>query len=148
MSEDYSNCGTGCRDPKHMQKCLKCGAEYHIGLLHQCSTNARINPLHAHCSWFGSELACSICNPVCHQNHQMDNPNHLNWCGHPDCPVNPKKFKKVEISPQLREELDAWERASTGTWEETEDGLRKSKRKTIRNQGKYKGRGKEKRREP
>jgi hypothetical protein len=33
-------------------------------------------------------------------------------------------------------------------WEEEEDDIRKSKRKSIREGGKYKSRGKEKRREP
>jgi len=36
---DIEHCGTGCRDPKHMAKCVKCGAEYHIGTIHHCPTS-------------------------------------------------------------------------------------------------------------
>jgi len=52
---------------------------------------------------------------------------------------------------KFNEELDDWERASIEDWiktEEEEDNIRKSKRKSIREGGKYKSRGKEKRREP
>jgi hypothetical protein len=48
--------------------------------------------IHCHVAWFGSDLACKECNPVCWENHQMDNPNHLKWCGKKDCPMNPKNF--------------------------------------------------------
>jgi hypothetical protein len=46
--------------------------------------------LHCHLAYFGSELACPICNPYCYQNHGMDK---INWCGHEKCPMNPKNFK-------------------------------------------------------
>lgn len=86
-----------------------------------------------------------------------------------DCGEKIEKSKSIEITPQMQEEIDAWERVSMIDWaktaeedlkiakefencesdiEEEEDNIRKSKRKTIRNQGKYKSRGKEKRREP
>jgi hypothetical protein len=111
-------------------------------------------PIHAHCAWFGSELACSICNPVCWEKHQMENPNHLNWCGEENCPLNPKRFKdKVEKNAWQREiepevEEDAGRIPKFGEVEEVEDEMRRSKRKSLHNCGKYKGRGKEKRREP
>jgi hypothetical protein len=113
-------------------------------------------PIHAHCAWFGSELACQECNPCCYQNHQMGNPDHLKWCGMEDCPLGPKKMKERmtkdgPMSKELQDEMDAWERASMEDWkefEEEEDKIRKLKRKSIREGGKYKSRGKEKRREP
>lgn len=52
-------------------------------------------PIHAHCAWFGSELACKECNPVCYKNHQMGNPNHLNPCGNINCPLNSKRPEKT-----------------------------------------------------
>ena len=54
-----------------------------------------IPPLHVHLSWFGSDLACSYCNPYCYQNHQISNPNKLKDCGDPNCPMNPKNFSGV-----------------------------------------------------
>jgi hypothetical protein len=36
------NCGTGCRDPKHMIQCLKCGVWYHYGTVHHCSITGHI----------------------------------------------------------------------------------------------------------
>ncbi len=32
------NCPTGCREKDHMIKCFRCGAEYHIGIMHFCPT--------------------------------------------------------------------------------------------------------------
>jgi len=49
---------------------------------------------------------------------------------------------------RLISEMKAWEQTSVTDCERTEDKLRTRKHKSIRNQGKYKGRGKEKRREP
>ena len=37
MCED---CGTGCIEEKHLIECPKCGAKYHYGLIHLCSTGA------------------------------------------------------------------------------------------------------------
>ena len=47
--------------------------------------------IHAHPAYFGSELACSTCNPQCHQNHGM---TRTQFCGHDKCPMNPKRFEK------------------------------------------------------
>lgn len=145
--------------------------------------------IHCHLAWFGSELACKECNPVCYKNHQMGNPNHLKWCGEEKCPINPERFKKPTfpvtynqeladylsspregVSPREKKEikkgLDALKTEeakpfvpvirsrSDECWEEEEeleakeDAIRMSKRKSIRKGGKYKERGKEKRREP
>lgn len=38
MSE---NCPTGCHDPEHMTECSECGAIYHIGIVHHCSTGGK-----------------------------------------------------------------------------------------------------------
>lgn len=35
-------CGTGCRDPRHMFMCIKCGAEFHKGIVHHCSTGESV----------------------------------------------------------------------------------------------------------
>lgn len=51
-------------------------------------------PIHAHPAYFGSELACDICNPNCHEKHLPDNPNYLQWCGDKKCPMNPKRWEK------------------------------------------------------
>lgn len=50
-------------------------------------------PIHAHTAQFGSELWCEECNPYCAKNH---GPNKLQFCGHPKCPMNPKRFKKMK----------------------------------------------------
>jgi translation initiation factor 2 beta subunit (eIF-2beta)/eIF-5 len=44
------SCGTGCRDPLHMKKCEKCGAETHVGLTHNCSTGSHSDAL-GHVNW-------------------------------------------------------------------------------------------------
>ena len=53
---------------------------------------------HFHLAFFGSEMCCSICNPICYKKHikmrRDGNPNFFNWCGDKNCPSNPKKFKK------------------------------------------------------
>jgi hypothetical protein len=143
--------------------------------------------IHCHLAWFGSELACKECNPVCYKNHQMDNPNHLKWCGEEKCPMNPERFKKPIFPVTYNQELadylsspregpihcprcdsanigldsddnhlcnecgyhfDDDELLEPDPSEEQEDNIRKSSRKSIRKGGKYKERGKEKRREP
>lgn len=48
-------------------------------------------PIHAHLAYVGSELGCSKCNPICADKHPM---GYLQWCGHPQCPMNPDKFKQ------------------------------------------------------
>jgi len=48
--------------------------------------------IHAHPAYFGSELACPDCNPVCYQNHGM---NKTQWCGEERCPMNPERFRNV-----------------------------------------------------
>lgn len=184
-----TNCGTGCQDPKHMIECFNCGFKYHIGTIHQCPTTPIFKPIHVHLAWFGSELACPECNPSCHQNHEMGNPNHLKWCGEEKCPMNPKRFKKPifpvtynqelsdylsspreGVSPKEKREIEKGlevlkteeckpfvpviRSRSDECWEEEEeleaeeDAIRRLKRKSIRKGGKYKERGKEKRREP
>ena len=50
--------------------------------------------IHAHPAYFGSELACPECNPICHKSHGMGKSN---WCGHEKCPMNPKNFKKKQV---------------------------------------------------
>lgn len=58
-----------------------------------------------------------------------------------------RMWEDREFDVKIRDEFEKW--LSEGEkWEEEEDDIRKSKRKTIRNQGKYKSRGKEKNREP
>jgi hypothetical protein len=42
---DTFNCGTGCRGPAHLVKCLVCGAEYHVGLVHFCSIDPHYSSL-------------------------------------------------------------------------------------------------------
>ena len=42
---------------------------------------------HLHPQYFGSELACSICNPNCYKEHGMDKPF---FCGNEKCPSNPE----------------------------------------------------------
>ena len=51
-----------------------------------------VPPKHLHPSWFGSDLACSYCNPYCYHNHQYGNPRNLDFCGDPNCPMNPKNY--------------------------------------------------------
>ena len=51
-------------------------------------------PLHAHLSYFGSELACQYCNPYFYKNHGMGKPFD---CGDPDCPGNPENYKTKRI---------------------------------------------------
>lgn len=97
-------------------------------------------PIHAHTAQFGSELWCKECNPVCADKH---GPTKLQWCGHPDCPMNPERFRKKALVKGACKVLNGNYRD-----EEREDDIRRSKRKSIRNQCKYKSRGKEKRREP
>jgi len=206
-----NNCGTGCQDPKHMNECFKCGAKYHYGLIHFCPTSFTPDqpsiiftppvfglqkmekpkpiPNHVHLAYFGSELGCEICNPVCWKNHKYGSPDMLKWCGEEKCPMNPERFKKPTfpvtynqeladylsspregVSPREKKEikkgLDALKTEeakpfvpvirsrSDECWEEEEeleakeDAIRMSKRKSIRKGGKYKERGKEKRREP
>lgn len=61
--------------------------------------------------------------------------------------IHDRMWEDLEYSNKIRDEFEKW--LSEGEkWEEEEDDIRKSKRETIRNQGKYKSRGKEKRREP
>jgi len=38
MGREDQPCSTGCRSNHHMIECPNCGAEYHIGLVHQCPT--------------------------------------------------------------------------------------------------------------
>jgi hypothetical protein len=158
------NCGTGCTDPKHMLECPNCGAKYHFGLTHCCPTSAPMfslppkpnvsvgiwkkrailsMPIHYHTAQFGSELWCPECNPVCADKH---GPTKLSWCGHPDCPMNPKNFSKSPVLLTTPFNVDPENKFCSE--EEYEDKLRIRKRKSVRIQGKYKGRGKTKRREP
>jgi hypothetical protein len=69
-----------------------------------------------------------------------------------------RMWEDLEFNKKIRAEFEEWlaqgkqmppVKAKRDEWAEmTEDKLRKSMRKAIRNQGKFKGRGKEKRREP
>lgn len=52
------------------------------------------NEIHAHPAYFGSELACKICNPNCYKNHGM---KRNNWCGDKNCPMSPKNLEIREI---------------------------------------------------
>jgi hypothetical protein len=52
--------------------------------------NKKDVPNHLHLAWFGSELACKLCNPYCYEKHQMGMPNNLEWCGHDKCPMKPE----------------------------------------------------------
>jgi hypothetical protein len=100
--------------------------------------------IHAHLAYFGSELACQICNPVCWQNHQFNNLNYLKPCENVDCPLGDKKM--AEINEKLKHEMEKVE--DEELLEEFEDEIRRSKNKSIRRGGKYgHSRGKEKRRE-
>ena len=49
---------------------------------------------HIHLAYFGSELACPICNPNCYKNHEFKNPNKLKSCGHTKCPIKEKCIKQ------------------------------------------------------
>jgi len=49
--------------------------------------------IHTHLAYFGSELACSICNPNCYKKHGCGLPL---WCGDEDCPSNPKNFEETK----------------------------------------------------
>lgn len=87
-------------------------------------------PIHCHLAWFGSELACPECNPVCHQNHEMNNPNHLQWCGEEDCPMGPKKMSERmknegPMSKELKKVRDAWEKTGISDWRRTAKKLEK-----------------------
>jgi len=44
--------------------------------------------LHVHLTYFGSELACPICNPNCYKNHGISKEF---FCGDENCPMNPKR---------------------------------------------------------
>jgi len=46
---------------------------------------------HVHLAYFGSELACSTCNPNCYKNHGIGEPF---FCGDENCPSNPNKLPK------------------------------------------------------
>lgn len=62
-------------------------------------------PIHCHPAWFGSELACRKCNPVCYDKHQMGNPNHLKWCGNEKCPMKPLNMTVQEdwnVKPNMQ----------------------------------------------
>jgi len=126
MSE---NCDTGCQDPKHMIECFICKAKYHFGIIHFCPTGFYSYP---------QPLTIKVINcPDCNSNNigRDEDENYLcNDCGY--------HFDEDEL---LEPEDQNWSILGV---EEEEDDIRKSKRKSIRNQGKYKGRGKEKRREP
>ena len=39
--------------------------------------------IHAHPAFFGSELACKDCNPICYKNHGIGKPL---LCNNPKCP--------------------------------------------------------------
>ena len=43
MGEVEGTCTTGCMNPKHMIDCPRCGAKYHIGLIHFCPTSKWLN---------------------------------------------------------------------------------------------------------
>jgi hypothetical protein len=58
------------------------------------------------------------------------------------------EFCHPTITSKMKEELEFWDSISMDAWAKTEDYLRTSKVKSIRSQGKYKGRGKEKKHEP
>jgi len=74
------------------QPCIVCGRMIPEPLL-CCSSACRETGekmkkgLHAHLAYFGSELACPVCNPICHKNHGMGKSG---FCGHIKCPMNPK----------------------------------------------------------
>ena len=81
------------------------------------------------------------------------NPNHMVECFNcgtkyhfgiiHQCPTS-----VILIPESIKTEIKYWNKTSANDWEEAEDELRKLGRKSVRIQGKYKGRGKTKRREP
>lgn len=41
---------------------------------------------HPHPQWFGSDLNCSICNPICWENHGFGKGMEFKACDNPKCP--------------------------------------------------------------
>ena len=56
-------------------------------------------PAHMHPAYFGSELACKICNPFCYMNHGMG--KLVGDCGHPNCPLKIKRGIKYTIPNEV-----------------------------------------------
>lgn len=78
----YERIPTTCKDCEIYNSCaLKTPKEPEI-------------PVHAHAAYFGSELDCPLCNPICHDKHKYGDENRLAWCGNPKCPMNPEGKQK------------------------------------------------------
>jgi hypothetical protein len=49
---------------------------------------------HYHLDYFGSEICCEKCNPICGAHHRklyQEDGDYLKWCGLEKCPCNPRK---------------------------------------------------------